>query len=223
MTAGRILIVDDDVRLAGVLVELLAGENFQPAHVSSGAAALSCFPRRSSTSWSWTWWCRRWMDSDRGRTPPRAVWSQLTSPTSGRKLCLDPGEAMDSGVIEGCETLASVPSKPTSRATALAGVRPARAWMSSGVPPNPARSNRCAASARLQSERSMGVRSFCQAAGPDARAASDAVAGAARTRPRGCVEAYSDSSRTSISILFLLRGVGGTGLTSRRLLGPSHE
>jgi len=95
--------------------------------------------------------------------------------------------------------------------------------MSSGVPPNPARSNRCAASARLQSERSMGVRSFCQAAGPDARAASDAVAGAARTRPRGCVEAYSDSSRTSISILFLLRGVGGTGLTSRRLLGPSHE
>jgi DNA-binding response OmpR family regulator len=47
MTAGRILIVDDDVRLAGMLVELLAGENFQPAHASNGAAALACLARRS--------------------------------------------------------------------------------------------------------------------------------------------------------------------------------
>jgi DNA-binding response OmpR family regulator len=47
MTAGRILIVDDDVRLAGMLVELLARENFQPAHVSNGAAALACLARRS--------------------------------------------------------------------------------------------------------------------------------------------------------------------------------
>jgi len=47
MTTGRILIVDDDVRLAGMLVELLAGENFQPAHASNGAAALACLARRS--------------------------------------------------------------------------------------------------------------------------------------------------------------------------------
>src|SRR5271155_1179023 len=46
MTAGRILIVDDDVRLAGLLVELLAAENFQPAHASNGAA-LACLARRS--------------------------------------------------------------------------------------------------------------------------------------------------------------------------------
>jgi DNA-binding response OmpR family regulator len=47
MTAGRILIVDDDVRLAGRLVEVLAAENFQPAHASNGAAALACLARRS--------------------------------------------------------------------------------------------------------------------------------------------------------------------------------
>src|SRR5579863_5593774 len=47
MTAGRILIVDNDVRLAGMLVELLARENFQPACASSGAAALACLARRS--------------------------------------------------------------------------------------------------------------------------------------------------------------------------------
>ncbi len=47
MTAGRILIVDNDVRLAGMLVELLAGENFQPAHAPNGAAALACLARRS--------------------------------------------------------------------------------------------------------------------------------------------------------------------------------
>jgi len=47
MTSGRILIVHDDVRLAGMLVELLAGENFQSAHASNGAAALACLARRS--------------------------------------------------------------------------------------------------------------------------------------------------------------------------------
>jgi DNA-binding response OmpR family regulator len=47
MTAGRILIADDDVRLAGVFVELLAKENVQHAHVSNGAAALACPGRRS--------------------------------------------------------------------------------------------------------------------------------------------------------------------------------
>jgi two-component system OmpR family response regulator len=47
MTTGRILIVDDDIRLAGMLVELLARENFQPAHAANGAAALACLARRS--------------------------------------------------------------------------------------------------------------------------------------------------------------------------------
>ncbi|HXA68720.1 MAG TPA: response regulator transcription factor [Bryobacteraceae bacterium] len=47
MTSGRILIVDDDVPLAGMLVELLAGENFQSAHASNGAAALAFLARRS--------------------------------------------------------------------------------------------------------------------------------------------------------------------------------
>jgi DNA-binding response OmpR family regulator len=47
MTAGRILIVDDDVRLAGMLVELLARENFQPAQASNAAAALACLARCS--------------------------------------------------------------------------------------------------------------------------------------------------------------------------------
>ena len=47
MTADRILIVDDDVCLARMLVELLAAENFQPAHASNGAAALACLARRS--------------------------------------------------------------------------------------------------------------------------------------------------------------------------------
>ena len=37
----------DDVRLAGVLVELLSRENFQPVHASNGAAALACLARRS--------------------------------------------------------------------------------------------------------------------------------------------------------------------------------
>jgi len=47
MTAGRILIVDDDVRLGCRLVELLTGEGFRPAHASNGAAALACIARRS--------------------------------------------------------------------------------------------------------------------------------------------------------------------------------
>jgi DNA-binding response OmpR family regulator len=47
MTAGRIPIVDDDVRLAGMLLELLAAENFQPAHTPNGAAALARLARRS--------------------------------------------------------------------------------------------------------------------------------------------------------------------------------
>ena len=47
MTAGRILIVNDDVCLAGMLVELLAGENFQSALALNGTAALACLARRS--------------------------------------------------------------------------------------------------------------------------------------------------------------------------------
>jgi DNA-binding response OmpR family regulator len=47
MTAGRILIVDDDVRLADMLVELLTRENFQPVYASSGASALASIARRS--------------------------------------------------------------------------------------------------------------------------------------------------------------------------------
>jgi DNA-binding response OmpR family regulator len=47
MSEGRILIVDGDVHLAGLLVELLAGENYQPAHASNGVAALACLARRS--------------------------------------------------------------------------------------------------------------------------------------------------------------------------------
>ncbi|HUJ51091.1 MAG TPA: response regulator transcription factor [Bryobacteraceae bacterium] len=39
--------MDDDVRLAGMLVELLAAENFQLAHASNGAAALARLARRS--------------------------------------------------------------------------------------------------------------------------------------------------------------------------------
>ena len=39
--------MDDDVPLAGMLVELLAGENFQSAHASNGAAALAFLARRS--------------------------------------------------------------------------------------------------------------------------------------------------------------------------------
>ena len=47
MTAGRILIVDDDVRLACMMVELLKGELFQPSYAASGASALACLARRS--------------------------------------------------------------------------------------------------------------------------------------------------------------------------------
>jgi two-component system response regulator CpxR len=47
MTAGRILIVDDDVRLARMLVKLLLGEDFQPSHASNGEAALAFLARRS--------------------------------------------------------------------------------------------------------------------------------------------------------------------------------
>jgi DNA-binding response OmpR family regulator len=47
MSTSKILIVDDDARLAGVLVELLAREGFEPAHASSGAAALARLPRHS--------------------------------------------------------------------------------------------------------------------------------------------------------------------------------
>jgi DNA-binding response OmpR family regulator len=47
MTAGRILIVDDDVRFGGMLAELLAGENFQASHASNRAVALACLARRS--------------------------------------------------------------------------------------------------------------------------------------------------------------------------------
>jgi DNA-binding response OmpR family regulator len=46
MRAGRILIVDDDVRLGGMLVELLTADDFQPAHASTGAVALACLARR---------------------------------------------------------------------------------------------------------------------------------------------------------------------------------
>jgi len=45
--AGKILIVDDDVRLAGVLLELLAGEGFEPSHALSGAVARARLSRRS--------------------------------------------------------------------------------------------------------------------------------------------------------------------------------
>ncbi len=45
MTAGRILIVDEDIRLAGLLAEHLAAENFQPAHATTGAAALAYLAR----------------------------------------------------------------------------------------------------------------------------------------------------------------------------------
>src|SRR5262245_55328908 len=45
--ASKILIVDEDARQAGKLVGLLAGEGFEPAHASSGAAALGCLSRRS--------------------------------------------------------------------------------------------------------------------------------------------------------------------------------
>jgi DNA-binding response OmpR family regulator len=47
MTAGKILIVDDDVRLAGMLVELLAGEGFEPAHALSRAVGLGRLSRHS--------------------------------------------------------------------------------------------------------------------------------------------------------------------------------
>jgi DNA-binding response OmpR family regulator len=47
MTSGRILIVDADVRLACTLVELLTWADFQPAHATSGAAALACLARHS--------------------------------------------------------------------------------------------------------------------------------------------------------------------------------
>src|SRR5579871_4728851 len=47
MSAGRILIVNDDVRFAGMLVERLAAEGFQPAHASNGALALACLARQS--------------------------------------------------------------------------------------------------------------------------------------------------------------------------------
>jgi len=47
VTAGRILIVDDDVRLTGRLVEVLTEEDFQPVRVANGAAALALLARRS--------------------------------------------------------------------------------------------------------------------------------------------------------------------------------
>jgi two-component system response regulator CpxR len=47
MTAGRILIVADDIRLACMLVERLTMEDFQPALVSSEAAALACLAQDS--------------------------------------------------------------------------------------------------------------------------------------------------------------------------------
>jgi two-component system response regulator CpxR len=47
MAASKILIVDDDVQLAAMLVELLADEGFEPAHSLSGAAALARLSRHS--------------------------------------------------------------------------------------------------------------------------------------------------------------------------------
>jgi two-component system response regulator CpxR len=47
MTAGRILILDDDVRLAGILVELLTEENFQAAHAPNRATALAYLALRA--------------------------------------------------------------------------------------------------------------------------------------------------------------------------------
>src|SRR5205823_2722049 len=47
-----------------------------------------------------------------------------------------------------------------------AGVNRAKASISSGVPPKPARSRRCAAKSSFQSDAATGVRSFRQAAGP---------------------------------------------------------
>jgi len=47
MTASKILIVDDDIQLAGMLVELLAGEGFAPAHALSGAVPLARLSRHS--------------------------------------------------------------------------------------------------------------------------------------------------------------------------------
>ena len=47
MSASKVLIVDDDARLAGMLVELLAREGFEPAHASSGAATLARLSRHS--------------------------------------------------------------------------------------------------------------------------------------------------------------------------------
>src|SRR5215510_340106 len=47
MTASKILIVDDDVRSACRMVELLANQGFEPAYAVSGAAALARLSRRS--------------------------------------------------------------------------------------------------------------------------------------------------------------------------------
>ena len=45
--AAKILIVDDDARLAGMLVELLAGEGFEPWHALSGAFARARLSQQS--------------------------------------------------------------------------------------------------------------------------------------------------------------------------------
>src|SRR5579862_3064678 len=47
MHAGRILIVDDDARLACLLLDILTAEGFQPEHTSNQAAALACLGQRS--------------------------------------------------------------------------------------------------------------------------------------------------------------------------------
>jgi DNA-binding response OmpR family regulator len=46
MSSSKILIVDDDVQRAGMLVELLAGEGFESGYALSGAAALAYLSRR---------------------------------------------------------------------------------------------------------------------------------------------------------------------------------
>jgi len=47
MAASKILIVDDDVQVAAMLVELLADEGFEPAHAFSGAVGRGCLFRLS--------------------------------------------------------------------------------------------------------------------------------------------------------------------------------
>ena len=64
--------------------------------------------------------------------------------TSGRERLQS--RIVNSGMLEGKQLPGSdALEKRTRRAIACAGVNFASAWISSGVPPNPARSNKCAA------------------------------------------------------------------------------